>query len=76
MKKITEKENVKELKDVKDSVGERKFDYKDVNTLSKYVSERGRIMPRSRSGLSAQEQRKLAIAVKRARILALMPFAD
>lgn len=55
---------------------DRVFDYKDVAFLSKFVSERGRIAPRSRTGLTAQEQRKLAQAVKRARSIALMPFAN
>lgn len=51
------------------------FDYKDAETLRKFVTERGRIIPRSRSGLTAREQRELTRAVKRARMLALMPFA-
>lgn len=53
----------------------RAFDYKDPSTLAKYVTERGRIIPRSRSGLTAKEQRHLARSVKRARMIALMPFA-
>lgn len=51
-----------------------KIDYKDVRTLARYVSERGKIMPARLSGISAKNQRKLAIAIKRARFLALMPY--
>lgn len=51
-----------------------KIDYKDVRTLARYVSERGKIMPARLSGISAKNQRKLAVAIKRARFLALMPY--
>lgn len=51
------------------------FDYKDAVTLTRFVTERGKILPRARTGLDAKGQRALKIAVKRARILALMPFA-
>ena len=51
------------------------FDYKDSDTLSRFVTERGRILPRARTGLYAKGQRALKIAVKRARLLALLPFA-
>lgn len=51
------------------------FDYKNPSSMSKYVSELGRILPRSRTGLTAKEQKQLASAVKRSRMLALMPFA-
>lgn len=52
-----------------------KFDYKDPSTLGRFVSELGRILPRARTGLTAKEQKQLARAVKRARMIALMPFA-
>jgi len=59
-----------------DNVQEPKvFDYKDPETLGRYVTERGKIVPRSRTGLTAREQRDLTRAVKRARMLALMSFA-
>ncbi|KKS33117.1 MAG: 30S ribosomal protein S18 [Candidatus Amesbacteria bacterium GW2011_GWA2_42_12] len=48
--------------------------FKDVAVLSKYVSERGRIVGRDRSGVCAKHQRRLTIAIKRARHLALLPF--
>ena len=51
-----------------------KPDYKQVEVLEKFVSDRGKISPRSRTGLSAKNQKRLAIAVKRARHLALLPF--
>ncbi len=51
-----------------------KIDYKDVKLLSRYVSELGKMMPRRVTAVSAKKQRELARAVKRARILALMPF--
>lgn len=50
------------------------IDYKDINLLLKYVSERGRIMPSRISSVSAKKQRELSRAIKRARQLALLPF--
>jgi len=50
------------------------IDYKDIRTLARYVSERGKIMPARLSGVSAKNQRALANAIKRARFLALMPY--
>ena len=50
------------------------IDYKDLRTLEKFVTERGKIMPRRMSGVCAKHQRDLAIAVKRARICALLPY--
>ena len=52
----------------------RYFDYKDVDTLKRYIDSYGQIEPRSKTGLSAKSQRSLAIAIKRARHLALLPF--
>lgn len=50
------------------------FDYKDVKTLQRYVDAYGRIEPITKTGLTAKQQRQLAVAVKRARHLALLPF--
>lgn len=50
------------------------IDYKDVARLRKYVSERGKILPKRMSGTCAKHQRELTIAIKRARHLALLPF--
>ena len=52
------------------------IDYKDVGRLKKFTSERGKILPRRISGACAKHQRQLAIAIKRARHLALMPYTD
>lgn len=52
----------------------RYFDYKDADTLKRYVDSYGQIEPRSKTGLSAKSQRNLAVAVKRARHIALLPF--
>ncbi|WP_028829925.1 30S ribosomal protein S18 [Proteocatella sphenisci] len=51
------------------------IDYKDVSLLKKYISERGKILPRRVSGTSAKAQRKLTVAIKRARNLALLPYS-
>ena len=53
---------------------EKALDYKDVATLKKYVSERGKILPRRITGNCARHQRALTVAVKRARHVALMPY--
>ena len=50
------------------------FDYKDTATLRRFISERGKIRARRVTGLSVQDQRKVAIAVKNARELALLPY--
>ena len=50
------------------------IDYKDVDTLKKYVTERGKILPRRITGACAMHQRGITTAVKRARIVALLPF--
>lgn len=52
----------------------KEIDYKDVEILKKYVPERGKISPRRVTGTCAFHQRKLATAIKRARIMALLPF--
>lgn len=50
------------------------IDYKDVGMLRRYVSDRGKIRSRRKTGTCAKHQRRLAIAIKRARHLALLPF--
>lgn len=50
------------------------IDYKDVATLKKYVTEKGKILPRRMTGVCAKHQRVLATAIKRARITDLLPF--
>ena len=51
-----------------------KIDYKDVDLLKKFISERGKILPRRVTGTSAKYQRKLTTAIKVSRIMALLPF--
>ena len=51
-----------------------KIDYKDADMLGKYISERGKILPKRMSGVCAIHQRELATAIKRARIVALLPY--
>ncbi|QNG30206.1 30S ribosomal protein S18 [Synechococcus sp. LTW-R] len=52
------------------------IDYKDVDLLKKFITERGKILPRRLTGLTAKQQRDLTNAVKRARIVALLPFVN
>jgi small subunit ribosomal protein S18 len=51
-----------------------KIDFKDVKLLQRFVSERGKIVPRRITAVSSKKQRELARAIKRARNLALLPF--
>ena len=50
------------------------IDYKDTDLLKKFISERGKILPRRVTGTGAKNQRKITVAIKRARIMALLPF--
>jgi len=50
------------------------IDYKDVSKLRRYISERGKIVPRRISGNCAHHQRQVTVAIKRARTVALLPF--
>ncbi len=52
----------------------RDIDYKDLATLRRFISSYGKIAPRKRSGSCAKHQRKVSLAIKRARIMALLPF--
>jgi small subunit ribosomal protein S18 len=54
--------------------GAPKIDYKDVRLLSRFISERGKIVPSRITAVSAKRQRELARAVKRARFLGLLPY--
>ena len=54
----------------------KKIDYKDVDTLKKYITERGKILPRRITGNCAKHQRALTVAIKRARHVALMPYVQ
>ena len=50
------------------------IDYKDIRTLQRYISERGKIIPSRITAVCAKRQRELAIAIKRARFLGLLPY--
>ena len=52
----------------------QKIDYKNIDLLALFVTEQGKILPRRATGVTVQQQRKLAKAIKRARILSLFPF--
>ncbi|MFW6132122.1 MAG: 30S ribosomal protein S18 [Candidatus Aminicenantaceae bacterium] len=54
----------------------KNIDYKDIALLKKYVPERGKISPRRVTGTCAFHQRKLSLAIKRARLLALLPYVS
>ena len=52
----------------------KEIDYKDPSKLRPYISDRGKIEPRRKTGVCAKHQRSLAVAIKRARYLALLPY--
>lgn len=52
----------------------QKIDYKDIDLLNLFITEQGKILPRRATGITVQQQQKLAKAIKRARILSLLPF--
>ncbi|HHT55764.1 MAG TPA: 30S ribosomal protein S18 [Acholeplasma sp.] len=52
------------------------IDFKDTDLLKRFINERGKILPRRVTGTSAKWQRKLAVAIKRARHMALLPFVE
>lgn len=54
--------------------GMRNVDYKDERTLSRFITERGKILPRRISGVCSRHQRQIGTAIKRARYLALLPY--
>jgi small subunit ribosomal protein S18 len=54
----------------------KEVDYKDVNLLKKFITENGKIVPSRITGTKARYQRQLAIAIKLARYLALLPYCD
>jgi small subunit ribosomal protein S18 len=51
-----------------------KIDYKDVDTLSRFITDRGKILPKRVTGACAIHQREIARAIKRARVVALLPY--
>ncbi len=55
--------------------GEKDIDYKDVAKIRKYITEKGKILPKRQTGVCAHHQRQLALAIKRARNVALLPYS-
>ena len=53
----------------------KKIDYKDVDVLGNYISDRGKILPRRITGLTAKHQREMTVAIGRARQIALIPYS-
>tara|TARA_B110000967_G_C18873111_1_gene556620 strand:+ start:572 stop:784 length:213 start_codon:yes stop_codon:yes gene_type:complete len=53
---------------------DQKIDYKDIELLKLFITEQGKIIPRRATGVTVQQQRKITKAIKRARILSLLPF--
>lgn len=69
--------NVRRKKNCRFSTEEgQTIDYKDLDLLSEYVTETGKIVPSRITGTKAKYQRKLSIAIKQARFIALLPFCD
>lgn len=54
--------------------GEKDIDFKDVAKIRKYITEKGKILPRRQTGVCAHHQRQLTLAIKRARNIALLPY--
>lgn len=53
---------------------EQEIDYKDIDLLKLFLTDQGKILPRRATGITVQQQRKVAKAIKRARVLSLLPF--
>ena len=53
---------------------DQKIDYKDIDLLKLFITEQGKILPRRATGVTVQQQRRIAKAIKRARALSLLPF--
>lgn len=56
--------------------GVKQIDYKEIDVLKEFINENGKIIPARITGTSAKYQRQLAVAIKRARFLALIPYTD
>jgi small subunit ribosomal protein S18 len=54
----------------------RSFNYIDIDTLTQYITEQGKILPRRITGLNAKKQRKITKQIKKARLLSLIPFVN
>lgn len=65
---ITQKQNLSTIS------RNQKIDYKDIDLLKLFLTEQGKILPRRATGVTIQQQRQIAKAIKRARVLSLLPF--
>lgn len=63
----------KQTTNIKDS---ELLDYKDIDLLRKFITDQGKILSRRSTGLTTKQQKKLSKSIKRARILALLPFSN
>ncbi len=54
----------------------KEVDYKEIQLLRRFINSYGKIFPKKRTGVCSKHQRKLAIAIKRARIMAMLPFVN
>jgi small subunit ribosomal protein S18 len=68
--------NMKRKKMSRFSEGGNEIDYKDIDLLKDYITETGKIVPSRITGISAKQQRELCVAIKRARMVALLPYCD
>lgn len=68
--------NIKRKKLSSFNEGGSEIDYKDIELLKDYITETGKIVPSRITGISAKQQRELTTAIKRARIVALLPYCD
>ncbi len=69
------KKSIRKVKQCKfTKAGVEYIDYKDVETLLRYINDQGKILPRRVTGTSAKHQRQLNVAIKRARFLSLLPY--
>lgn len=78
-KKVEEKVSKPKFKKSKKKVclfclEKKAIDYKDIATLRRFITEKGKILPRRQTGLCAKHQRELTVALKRAREMALIPY--
>ncbi|MFZ2450762.1 MAG: 30S ribosomal protein S18 [Methylobacter sp.] len=68
--------NIRRKKVTRSSENGVQVDYKDLDLLSDYITETGKIVPSRITGTTAKYQRELCVAIKRARFIALLPFCD
>lgn len=60
----------------KNKIDKHSLDYKDIDTLRKFINDQGKILPRRSTNLHAKQQKQMTKSIKRARILALLPFLN